>query len=323
MTDLNHLTATEALRKLQAGSIKAEDLVAACIERIRSRDPQVQAWVHLEPAAAALARARAIDQSADRRRLAGLPIAVKDVIDTGDMPTQYNSPIYRNHRPRVDAACVANARREDAIVLGKTVTTEFASRVPGPTRNPHNPAHTPGGSSSGSAAAVADFMVPLAFGTQTGGSVIRPSAYCGAVGYKPSFGTINCAGMKHLSESLDTIGVIARAVADCALLVNAISGRELPDFDAAPASAPRIALCRTSRWQEASAATHALPRSLGETSPVRASEGSADRVRTPGRAASSRASRRHGELASACAVRDSLLRAISHDPIFAQVDRYS
>ena len=258
MTDLNHLTATEALRKLQAGSIKAEDLVAACIERIRSRDPQVQAWVHLEPAAAALARARAIDQSADRRRLAGLPIAVKDVIDTGDMPTQYNSPIYRNHRPRVDAACVANARREDAIVLGKTVTTEFASRVPGPTRNPHNPAHTPGGSSSGSAAAVADFMVPLAFGTQTGGSVIRPSAYCGAVGYKPSFGTINCAGMKHLSESLDTIGVIARAVADCALLVNAISGRELPDFDAAPASAPRIALCRTSRWQEASAATHAV-----------------------------------------------------------------
>ena len=258
MSDLNRLTATEALRKLQAGSIKAEDLVAACVERIRERDPQVQAWVHLEPATAALARARAIDQSTTRRRLAGLPIAVKDVIDTGDMPTQYNSPIYRGYRPRVDAACVANARSEDAIVLGKTVTTEFASRVPGPTRNPHNPAHTPGGSSSGSAAAVADYMVPLAFGTQTGGSVIRPSAYCGVVGYKPSFGTINCAGMKHLSESLDTIGVISRAVADCALLVNAISGRALPDFEAAPESAPRIALCRTSRWQEASAATHAV-----------------------------------------------------------------
>ncbi len=257
MNDLNRLTATEALRRLNAGTMKAEELVAACLDRIRERDPEVQAWVHLEPAST-LERARAIDLSKSGGRLGGLPIAVKDVIDTGDMPTQYNSPIYRDYRPRTDAACVALSRREGAIVLGKTVTTEFASRVPGPTRNPHNPGHTPGGSSSGSAAAVADFMVPLAFGTQTGGSVIRPSAYCGVVGYKPSFGTINCAGMKHLSESLDTIGVISRAVADCALLVNAISGRSLPDFAATSSPAPRIGLCRTSRWKDASAATHAI-----------------------------------------------------------------
>ena len=147
------------------------------------------------------------------------------------------------------------ARRAGAIVVGKTVTTEFASRVPGPTRNPHNPDHTPGGSSSGSAAAVADFMVPIAFGTQTGGSVIRPAAYCGVIGYKPTFGSINCAGMKHLSESLDTIGVLARTVEDCALVVHATSGRSLPAF-AATQQAPRVGLCRTSRWDKASAATH-------------------------------------------------------------------
>ncbi len=257
MTEPNRLTATEALQRINAGALTAEALVTACLDRIRERDPLVQAWVHLEPAAA-LERARAIDQSTSKGRLAGLPIAVKDVIDTGDMPTQYNSAIYRGHRPRMDAACVALARREGAIALGKTVTTEFASRVPGPTRNPHNLEHTPGGSSSGSAAAVADFMVPLAFGTQTGGSVLRPAAYCGVVGYKPSFGTINCAGMKHLSESLDTIGAISRSVADCALLVHAISGRHLPDFTAVSASSPRIGVCRTSRRDSASAATHAV-----------------------------------------------------------------
>jgi amidase len=156
------------------------------------------------------------------------------------------------------------ARHAGAIVVGKTVTTEFASRVPGPTRNPHNAQHTPGGSSSGSAAAVADFMVPVAFGTQTGGSVIRPAAYCGVVGYKPTFGTINCAGMKHLSESLDTIGVLARTVEDCALVVHATSGRSLPEFAGAQ-RAPRIGLCRTSRWDKASAATHAVLERTAQT----------------------------------------------------------
>jgi Asp-tRNA(Asn)/Glu-tRNA(Gln) amidotransferase A subunit family amidase len=149
------------------------------------------------------------------------------------------------------------ARREGAIVLGKSVTTEFASRTPGPTRNPHDPAHTPGGSSSGTAAAVADFMAPFGFGTQTGGSVIRPAAYCGVVGYKPTYGTINCAGLKHLSESLDTIGVMGRTVEDCALLVHAVAARRLPAFDAA-LPVPRIGVCHTSRWKDALPETQAV-----------------------------------------------------------------
>jgi amidase len=170
------------------------------------------------------------------------------------MPTRYNSPIYRDYVPQVDAACVAMVRHAGGIVLGKTVTTEFASRTPGPTRNPLNLAHSPGGSSSGSAAAVADFMVPLAFGTQTGGSVIRPAAFCGIVGYKPSFGTINRAGLKQLAESLDTIGVMARSVEDCALLTHVVSARRLPDFSTALAQTPSVGLLRTSRWSDASPA---------------------------------------------------------------------
>ncbi|MPZ42508.1 MAG: amidase [Betaproteobacteria bacterium] len=264
MTAPNRLSATEALARMRAGTLSAEALMAACLDRIRAREPEVRAWVHLEAAATALERARAFDPASMRGALAAIPLGVKDVIDSGDMPTQYNSPFYAAFRPRVDAACVAMARREGAIVVGKTVTTEFASRVPGPTCNPHNPEHTPGGSSSGSAAAVADCMVPIAFGTQTGGSVIRPAAYCGVVGYKPTFGSINCAGMKHLSESLDTIGVLARSVEDCALTVHATSGRLLPDFAAAD-HAPRIGLCRTSRWDKASHATHAILERAAQT----------------------------------------------------------
>ncbi|MBI4204144.1 MAG: amidase [Betaproteobacteria bacterium] len=253
MNDLNHLTAAEAARRIAAREISSEELVAACLERIRQRDGEVQAWVHCDPEGA-LAQARASDKAKAEGALAGVPVGFKDVIDTADMPTQYNSPIYRGHRPRTDAACVAMVRRAGGIVLGKTVTTEFASRTPGPARNPHNLAHSPGGSSSGSAAAVADFMTPLAFGTQTGGSTIRPAAYCGIAGYKPSYGTINRAGLKQLAESLDTIGVMARTVEDCALLVNAVSARPMPDLSTRLAQPPRIGLCRTSRWKEASPA---------------------------------------------------------------------
>jgi amidase len=253
MTELNRLSALDAVRQIAAGKFSSEALVEACLQRVREREPEVQAWAYQDPDAV-LAQARGIDRAAPRGLLGGVPVAVKDVIDTADLPTQYNSPIYRDFRPRADAACVALARGEGAVVFGKSVTTEFASRTPGPTRNPHNLEHTPGGSSSGSAAAVADFMVPLGFGTQTGGSVIRPASYCGVVGFKPSFGTINCAGLKHLSESLDTIGVIARTVADCALLVNATSGRAMPGFFAA-LKTPRIGVWRTSRSDKASSAT--------------------------------------------------------------------
>jgi Asp-tRNA(Asn)/Glu-tRNA(Gln) amidotransferase A subunit family amidase len=256
MSELNHLSAAEAARRIAAGKVSSEELVAACLARIRARDGEVQAWVHCDPEAA-LAQARAIDETKPGGMLVGVPVAFKDVIDTADMPTQYNSAIYRDYRPRTDAACVAMVRRAGGIVLGKTVTTEFASRSPGPTRNPHNLDHSPGGSSSGSAAAVADFMAPLAFGTQTGGSTIRPAAYCGIVGYKPSFGTINRAGLKALAESLDTIGVMARTVEDCALLVHAVSARPLPDLAAKRARPPRIGLCRTPRWKDASPAAQA------------------------------------------------------------------
>jgi Asp-tRNA(Asn)/Glu-tRNA(Gln) amidotransferase A subunit family amidase len=176
MTAINQLTASEAARRIAAGKLSAEEYVAAHLERIRQRNGDVQAWVHCNPETA-LAQARMVDRTKPQSPLAGVPVGFKDVIDTAGMPTGYNSPIYRDYVPQVDAACVAMVRHAGGIVLGKTVTTEFASRTPGPTRNPLNLAHSPGGSSSGSAAAVADFMVPLAFGTQTGGSVIRPAAF--------------------------------------------------------------------------------------------------------------------------------------------------
>ncbi len=183
-----------------------------------------------------------------------MPVGIKDIIDTESLPTEYNSPIYRGHRPRADAACVTLLKRAGCLVLGKCVTTEFALNHPSQTRNPHNAAHTPGGSSSGSAAAVADAMVPLALGTQTGGSVIRPAAYCGAFAIKPSFGSINRQGVKQVAESLDTVGIFARDAADLALSLEILSGRQPAD----PAQgSPRIGLCRTPSWGSADAATQA------------------------------------------------------------------
>ncbi|MGH7103146.1 MAG: amidase family protein, partial [Acetobacteraceae bacterium] len=172
--------------------------------------------------------------------------------------SQYGSPIWRGWRPRADAAAVAWARAAGAVVVGKTVTTEFATRKPGPTANPHRLTHTPGGSSSGSAAGVADFFFPFAFGTQTAGSIIRPAAFCGVVGFKPSFGMIHRAGMKVMSESLDTIGVIARSVADCALLAGAASGADLGDPEKRPGRPPKIGMCRSPSWNSAAPETVAL-----------------------------------------------------------------
>lgn len=250
MTDLHRLTATQAARKLAAREITAEALVEDCLARIAERDAQVRAWTHVD-ANGARARARELDRHASAGPLHGLPIAVKDLFDTVDMPTSYGSPIYAGHRPAWDAVAVALARAAGGVVLGKTVTTEFATFHPGPTRNPHNPAHTPGGSSSGSAAAVADFMVPLAFGTQTAGSIIRPSAYCGVVGYKPTFGTVSRVGVKMIADTLDTIGGIARSVRDVALLVGTIGERPELFVEDSPPGAPRIVFCRTHEWAQA------------------------------------------------------------------------
>ncbi|MCC6533322.1 MAG: amidase [Burkholderiales bacterium] len=252
---LNALTACDLAAKLARREVTCEAVVRDCLERIALREPQVAAWVCLD-AEQVIARARLLDQSSSMGLLHGLPIGVKDIIDTADAPTEYGSPIYRRHRPAADAACVAMTRRAGALILGKTVTTEFATSTPRGTRNPHNPAHTPGGSSSGSAAAVADFMVPLAFGTQTGGSTLRPASYCGVVGYKPTFGLINRTGIKPLSDSLDTVGLIARTVQDAGLLAAGASGcAELADIAVLPR--PRVGLWRGPEWRHAEPATMA------------------------------------------------------------------
>ena len=256
MSTACELPAAEAARRIARRELSSEALVRACLERIAVRERDVQAWAFLD-AELALKQARTLDREPPRGPLHGVPVGIKDIFDTADMPTEYGSPIYRGHRPKWDAACVALLRRAGCVVLGKTVTTEFAHVHPGKTRNPHNPAHTPGGSSSGSAAGVADHMVPLALGTQTGGSIIRPGAFCGTVACKPSFNSINRAGLKFAAESLDTIGVFARTAEDAALGLHVLSGRALPDFGQARGHKPRVGLCRTPRWQDADAATHA------------------------------------------------------------------
>src|SRR5882672_1537247 len=245
---MNKLTAAEAARRIAAGSLTSEALVTACLDRIASRDAAVKAWAFVDRDHA-LSQARALDRSPRRSPLHGVPFGIKDVIDTAGQPTEYNSPIWRGHRPKADAACVAQLKSAGCVILGKTVTTEFANNHPSQTLNPHNPAHTPGGSSSGSAAAVADAMVPLALGTQTGGSVIRPAAYCGAFAIKPSFGAINRAGLKFLSEALDTIGIMARSAEDLGLALEVLTGRT----PSAVSGKPRIGLCRTPRWAVADA----------------------------------------------------------------------
>src|SRR5262245_5416423 len=200
MSGPNTLTATEITQQIDAGTLTAEAVIRAHLERIDKRDADVLAWTHLAREAA-LERARLLDRGPRKGLLHGVPIGVKDIIDSYDQPTGYGSPAYETHQPLADAATIALARDAGAILLGKTVTTEFANRHPGKTRNPHNPAHTPGGSSSGSAAAVAAGMVPLALGSQTTGSTIRPASYCGVVGFKPTHGLIPRSGMFQLSRA--------------------------------------------------------------------------------------------------------------------------
>ncbi|MDP1899028.1 MAG: amidase [Rubrivivax sp.] len=253
--DLLSLGAWVLSRRLARRELSAETLVRACLARIAEREPELQAFVVVD-AEGALAQARALDAGALRGLLHGLPLGVKDLFDTAELPTAYGSPIYAGHRPAADAAAVALCREAGAVVLGKTVTTEFATFHPGPTRNPHHPEHTPGGSSSGSAAAVAAAMVPLALGTQTAASVIRPAAFCGVVGYKPSFGRVSRAGVKSLSETLDTVGGFGHGVRDAALLGAVLTG-DLRLLQWQDAAAPRIGLCPTPEWPQADADTQA------------------------------------------------------------------
>lgn len=257
---LHELTAVELVRRLAARELTAEALVRGLLERIDEREPVVQAWTCIRRESL-IRNAQALDRGAIRGPLHGLPVGVKDVFDTFDLPTEYGSPIYKDHQPRVDAGVVSLTRSAGALILGKAVTTEFATFPPGKTRNPHNAEHTPGGSSSGSAAAVADGMIPFAFGTQTVGSTIRPASFCGTVGYKPTYALLPTVGVKAISYCLDTVGLFTRTVADLGLITGALTGRPLAvPVDPAP---PRIGLCLTPQWQHAQTEVQQLFGRLG------------------------------------------------------------
>lgn len=250
-TVLNQLGAWEAARLLQRRELSAVQMIRACFARIEQREDVVHAWTALDKDAA-VARAEALDHGPIMGPLHGLPFGVKDLFDTSDLPTTYGSSIYKRHQPATDAAAVALCRQAGAVVAGKTVTTEFATSMSPPTRNPRNPAYTPGGSSSGSAAAVADDMIPFALGTQTAGSIVRPAAYCGVVGFKPSFDAVPSTGIKRLAGSLDTVGCFARSVPDAGLVASVLmSDPRL--LDLSYAHRPHIGMYRTLQWR------HTLP----------------------------------------------------------------
>ncbi|HKQ30604.1 MAG TPA: amidase [Burkholderiales bacterium] len=241
--ELYALTAAQAVAAMRAGEFSSEELVAACLARIAQLEPGVQAWTFLDPDDA-MQQARRAD--AERREgkvfgaLHGVPVGVKDIIDTADMPTECGTPLHTGRRPERDAAVVTRLREAGAVLLGKTVTTEFAYYTPGKTVNPHDPARTPGGSSSGSAAAVAAEMVPLALGTQTNGSVLRPASFCGVVGYKPTHGLISRHGVLKQSRTLDHVGFFARSIEDAALLGDCLLGYDERDPDMRPRVRPQL-----------------------------------------------------------------------------------
>jgi Asp-tRNA(Asn)/Glu-tRNA(Gln) amidotransferase A subunit family amidase len=236
-SQLNWLSACDAARAIRDGAISSEQLVEACLARIREAEPQVQAWQFLDPEhALAQARARDEEHRAGRPQgaLHGVPVGIKDIIDTADMPTEDGTVLHAGRTPARDASVVAMLRAAGAVILGKTVTTECAYYFPGKTGNPHNPEHTPGGSSSGSAAAVAAGMVPLALGSQTNGSVIRPASFCGVYGFKPTHGLIPRHGILRLSRTLDHVGFFSRTIEDLALLAEALVGHDERDPDTRP-----------------------------------------------------------------------------------------
>jgi Asp-tRNA(Asn)/Glu-tRNA(Gln) amidotransferase A subunit family amidase len=285
LTGLCWVSGVEAARMIREGRVSSVDLVEACLERVREVDGQVQAWAFLDPEHA-LGQARAADElrltGQPTGALHGVPVGLKDIIDTADMPTENGSVLHAGRTPSRDASVAALLRGAGAVIMGKTVTTEFATRTPGKTRNPHNPAHTPGGSSSGSAAAVAAGMVPLALGSQTTGSTIRPASFCGVYGLKPTHGLIPRHGMWQLSRTLDHVGLFARAIQDVALLLEELVVHDERDPDSRPRARvpyravaaaepplpPMFAFVKTSRWERVDAdareAFEELVASLGD-----------------------------------------------------------
>lgn len=248
------LTATEASQRIAAKQLTAEALVQSCLDRVAQRESVIGAWEYIDPDAI-LSEARKRDGETPRGPLHGIPVGIKDIIDTADMPTRMASPIYADNQPTKDAASVAAIRNAGGIIMGKTVTTEFATFKPGKTVNPHNVDHTPGGSSSGTAAAVADFMVPAGFGTQTSGSVIRPASFCGVCGMKPSFGAVSRQGVKLIVPSLDCVGYMARSFDDLSLIHAVVTGSQNMPLSDGPGGTPRIAICRSPLWRDAEPAT--------------------------------------------------------------------
>jgi Asp-tRNA(Asn)/Glu-tRNA(Gln) amidotransferase A subunit family amidase len=266
------LTLCQAAAELRDGRISSVELVTACLDRVAEVDADIQAWAFLDREHT-LAQARALDEHRAHGRalgpLHGVPIGIKDIFDTADMPTELGSPLWAGRTPHRDAAAVASLRAAGAVIMGKTVTTEYAYFHPGKTRNPHDRERTPGGSSSGSAAAVAAFMAPGAIGSQTNGSVIRPAAYCGVVGFKPTHGLIPRSGALLLSRTLDHVGVMARTVEDAALLAETMVGFDQEDPDTRPVARlpfasvaaskpplpPRFAFVKAPAWEQVEAVT--------------------------------------------------------------------
>jgi Asp-tRNA(Asn)/Glu-tRNA(Gln) amidotransferase A subunit family amidase len=247
------MPAVDAAARLRTGKLSARQYAQALLERVHQREPEVQAWTYLDEQqllAQADAADKALAAGAGPGALHGIPVGVKDIIDTSDMPTENGTVLHQGRRPNEDALVVSRVRSAGGLIMGKTVTTELATYAPGKTRNPHDPLHTPGGSSSGSAAAVAAGMVPLAIGTQTNGSVIRPASFCGVVGFKPTSTWIPRTGVLQQSPAFDQIGVFARSVDDAALLVQCIAGRELThSSEQSAAASPRFGFVRTPMWE--------------------------------------------------------------------------
>ena len=271
-TPLVSFSARELIRRMREGATSALDVTAAHLARIDAMEPSIRAWAYVDREGALAAAARADDArraGTPLGALHGLPVAIKDIIDTADLPTEHGSALYAGRRPTRDATLVARLRAAGAVILGKAVTAELALYAPGPTRNPHDLTRSPGGSSSGSAAAVAALMAPVALATQTNGSVVRPAAFCGVVGLKPSFGTLPRTGILKHSPFLDQPGIIARDVADAAFLLDALAGRDDEDdatfdgpFDLPRAAQssdapPRLAFARGPFWARADASARA------------------------------------------------------------------
>ncbi len=247
---LNEWTLGELARGISNGTISSTDIIKACLDRIAAREPIVKAWAYIDPEAA-IEEANRLDKEPPRSPLHGIPIGVKDIIDTVDMPTSYGSEAFAEHHPERDAACISRLRNAGAVILGKTVTTEFAYFAPGATTNPHDRTHTPGGSSSGSTAAVADFHVPIALGSQTAGSIIRPASYTGVIGYKPSYATYPLDGILPLAPSLDTLGVFTRALADLTLVNNVLAqDNAFHNHEPAARRPHKIAVVRSPDWRQ-------------------------------------------------------------------------